>query len=43
MLTNKKYDKLQVIDYFDSNFASCPDDRKSTFEFGFMMVGEAIS
>lgn len=43
MLTYKKYDKLQVIGYSDSNFANCPDDRKSTSGLIFMMAGGAIS
>jgi hypothetical protein len=30
MLTYKKFDQLEVIGYSDSNFAGCPDDRKST-------------
>ncbi|XP_050888799.1 secreted RxLR effector protein 161-like [Lathyrus oleraceus] len=43
MLTYKKFGQLQVIGYSDSDFAGCPDDRKSTFGLIFMMVGGAIS
>nr|KYP31272.1 Retrovirus-related Pol polyprotein from transposon TNT 1-94 [Cajanus cajan] len=43
MLTYKKSDQLQVIGYSDSDFAGCPDDRKSTSSFVFMMAGGAIS
>jgi len=43
MLTFKKSDQLQVIGYSDSDFAGCPDDRKSTSGFIFMMAGGAIS
>lgn len=34
---------LDVIDYSDSNIASCVDYRKSTSRYKFMMVGGAIS
>ena len=43
MLTFKKFDQLQVIGYFDFDFTDCPDDRKSTSDFIFMMAGGAIS
>jgi len=42
-LTYKKSDQLQVIDYSDSDFVGCLDDRKSIFGFDFMIAGEAIS
>ena len=40
MLTYKNFDKLQAVGYSDS--VGCLDDRKSTFDSSFMMVGEAI-
>nr|KYP55110.1 Retrovirus-related Pol polyprotein from transposon TNT 1-94 [Cajanus cajan] len=43
MLTYKKFDQLQVIFYSDSDFVDCPDDRKSTSGFVFIMVGGSIS
>jgi hypothetical protein len=43
MLTYKKSDQLEVIGYSDSDFAGCPDDRKSTSGLIFMMAGGAIS
>ena len=43
MLTYMKSDQLQVIGYSDSDFAGCPDDRKSTSGFIFMMAGGAIA
>jgi hypothetical protein len=43
MLTYKKSDQLEVIGYSDSDFAGCPDDRKSTSDLISMMAGGAIS
>ena len=43
MLTYKRSDQLEVTGYFDSDFAGCPDDRKSTSGFIFMMAGGAVS
>ena len=40
MLTYKRSDQLEVIVYYDSDFAGCPDDRKSTSGFIFMLAGE---
>jgi hypothetical protein len=39
MLTYRRSDKLEVIGYTDSNFASCVDSLKSTFGYIFMLVG----
>ena len=43
MLTYKRSDQLEVTGYSDSDFAGCPDDRKSTSGFIFMMAGGAVS
>ncbi|XP_031358969.1 secreted RxLR effector protein 161-like [Photinus pyralis] len=33
----------QIIGYCDSNFAGCPDDRKSTTGFTFLLAGGAVT
>ena len=43
MLTFKRSNNLDIIDYSDSDFAGCFDNRKSTFGYLFMLVGGAIS
>ena len=43
MLTYKRSNQLEVTGYSDSDFAGCPDDRKSTYGFIFMMAGGAVS
>ena len=43
ILTYKRSDQLEVTGYSDSDFAGCPDDRKSTSGFIFMMAGGAVS
>ena len=43
MLTYKKSDHLEVIEYLDSYFAGCLDTRKSTFDYTFLLAGGAIS
>ena len=43
MLTFKRSDNLEVIGYFDLDFARCVDSRKSTFGYLFMLAGGAIS
>ena len=43
MLTYKRSGQLEVTGYSDSDFAGCPDDRKSTSGFIFMMAGGAVS
>ena len=43
MLTYRQTNSLEVIGYFDSNFASCNDSRKSTLGYIFMLVGGAMS
>jgi len=42
-LTYKKSDQLEVIGYSDSDFAGCPDDRKSTSGLIFKMARGTIS
>ncbi|RDX90786.1 hypothetical protein CR513_27319, partial [Mucuna pruriens] len=34
---------LEIIEYFDSDFAGCQDTKCSTSGYIYMMVGEAIS
>ena len=43
MLTYKRSGQLEVTGYSDFDFAGCPDDRKSTSGFIFMMAGGAVS
>ena len=43
MLTFKKSYHLEVIGYFDSDFAGCVDSKKSIFGYLFLLVGVAIS
>ena len=43
MLMFRRTDHLEVISYSDSDFAGCPDSRKSTFGYVFMLAGGAIS
>jgi len=43
MLTYRKSDHLEVIGYLDSDYAGCVDSRKYTFEYVYLLVGEAIS
>ena len=42
MLTYKKSNHLEVIGYLDSDYASCVDPRKSTFNYMLMLAGGAI-
>ena len=43
MLTFKRFDKLEVIGYTDSDFAGCLNSRKSTFGYLFLLAEGAIS
>ena len=43
MLTYKKFDDLVVTNYSNSDFAGCPNDKKSTFGYIFMMTGGVVS
>ena len=43
MLTYRKSDHLEVIDYTDSDFAGCVDKRKSTFGYVYLLARGAIS
>ncbi|KAI4370853.1 hypothetical protein MLD38_019154 [Melastoma candidum] len=43
MLVYMRLDNLEVVGYTDSDFGTCPDDRKSTSGYIFMMAGGAIS
>ncbi|XP_068340489.1 secreted RxLR effector protein 161-like [Pyrus communis] len=43
MLTYKRVQDLELKGYADSDFAICVDDRKSTSEYIFFIVDEAIS
>jgi hypothetical protein len=42
MLTYKKIDNLEVIDYSDSDFVGCADSQKSTSSYVFTLANEAI-
>jgi hypothetical protein len=43
MLTYRRSNKLEVIEYTDSDFAGCVDSLKSTSGYIFMVAGGAIS
>ena len=43
MLTYKRLDQLEIIDYFDYNFVGCQDSRKSTLGYIYLLTGGAIS
>ena len=43
MLMYRQTNKLEVVGYSDSNFASCVDSRKSTSGYIFMFIGRAVS
>ncbi|XP_051130805.1 secreted RxLR effector protein 161-like [Andrographis paniculata] len=43
MLIYRQTDVLEVIGYFDSDYAGCIDTRKSTSDFVFMLAGGVIS
>jgi len=42
-LTYRRSDSLEVVDYSDSDFAKCKDDKKSTSGYIFMLAGGPIS
>ena len=43
MLTYQRTDTLGVVGFSDSNYASCVEDKKSTFGYTFMIVEGAVS
>ena len=43
MLIYRRSDHLELIGYSDSDFAGCPDTRKSTTGYIFLLAGGAIS
>ncbi|XP_073107298.1 secreted RxLR effector protein 161-like [Elaeis guineensis] len=43
MLMYRRSDELEVVGYFDSDFAGCIDSRKSTSEYIFIFASGAIS
>ena len=43
MLVYKRVENLEVVGYTNSNLGGCPDDRRSTSGYIFIMVGGAIS
>ncbi|RDX82053.1 hypothetical protein CR513_37205, partial [Mucuna pruriens] len=43
MLTYQKFEELDIIGYFDSDFAQSKDNKHSTFRYVYMLAGEAIS
>nr|CAN79647.1 hypothetical protein VITISV_031352 [Vitis vinifera] len=42
MLMYRRTDNLEVIGYFDSDYAGCIDSRKSTTGYVFMLAGGAV-
>ena len=43
MLTYRCIDTLRVVGFSDSNYAGCVDDKKSTYDYTFIMAEGAIS
>ena len=43
MLINRRSDHLEVIGYFDSDFAGYQDSRKSTSGYNYLLAGGAVS
>ncbi|XP_047337371.1 secreted RxLR effector protein 161-like [Impatiens glandulifera] len=43
MLTYRRSDHLEIVGYSDSDFAGCPDSRRSTSGCVYTLVGGAIS
>ena len=43
MLTYRRSDKLEIIGYFDSDFAGCQDSKRSTSGYIYMLAEGAIS
>jgi hypothetical protein len=43
VLTYRKSDNLEIIGYSDSDFAGCPDSKRSTSGYIFLLAGGAVS
>ncbi|RDY03390.1 hypothetical protein CR513_13027, partial [Mucuna pruriens] len=43
MLTYQKFEGLEIIKYFDSDFAGCQDSKRFTSRYIYMLAGGAIS
>ena len=43
MLTYRHTDTIEVVGFSNSNYASCVDDKKSTFSYIFMMAEGVVS
>ncbi|MCI27252.1 hypothetical protein A2U01_0048450, partial [Trifolium medium] len=43
VLTYRKSDNLEIIGYSDSDFAGCPNSRRSTSAYIFLLAGRAVS
>ena len=43
LLTYRKSDQLEIIGYFDSNFAGCRDSMKSTSGYIYLLAGGVVS
>ena len=43
MLTYRRSDQLEIIDYFDSDFVGCQDNQKSTSDYIYLLAGGVIS
>ena len=42
MLTYRHINTLKVVGFSDSDYTSCVDDKKSTFDYIFIMVEGAV-
>ncbi|RDX73901.1 hypothetical protein CR513_46421, partial [Mucuna pruriens] len=42
MLTYQKFEGLEIIGYFDSNFAGCQDSKHYTFEYIYILAGRTL-
>ena len=43
MLTYQRSDSLEIIEFSDSDFAGCQDNKQSTSSYVFMLAGRVIS
>ncbi|RDX78769.1 Copia protein, partial [Mucuna pruriens] len=43
MFTYRKFEGLEIIDHFDFDFVGCQDNKRSTFEYIYMLTKGAIS
>lgn len=43
VLIYEKSDSLEIIGYYDSNFTGCPNNKRSTFDYIFLLDEENVS